>query len=38
VVSVIFAPSLRGMLDGSLTIQDDGAGSPHTVALSGIGD
>jgi hypothetical protein len=36
-ISTIFAPSLQGILDGTLTIQDDGAGSPHAVALSGIG-
>jgi hypothetical protein len=36
-ISTIFAPSLQGILDGTLTIQDDGAGSPHVVALSGIG-
>jgi len=37
VISVRFAPTLQGMLVGSLTVQDDGAGSPHTVALSGLG-
>ncbi len=36
-ISVSFAPTLQGILDGTLTVQDDGAGSPHTVALSGIG-
>ncbi len=36
-VSTIFAPSLPGILDGTLIVQDDGAGSPHVVALSGIG-
>jgi hypothetical protein len=35
-ISVIFAPTMRGMLDGSLTVQDDGLGSPHTISLSGI--
>ncbi len=36
-ISILFAPSLQGILVGSLSVQDDGAGSPHTVALSGIG-
>ena len=36
-ISIVFAPSLKGMLVGSLSVQDDGAGSPHTVALTGIG-
>ena len=36
-ISVRFAPTLQGILEGTLTVQDDGAGSPHTVALSGIG-
>jgi hypothetical protein len=36
-VSVRFSPTLAGMLVGTLTIADDGSGSPHTVALSAIG-
>jgi hypothetical protein len=36
-VSVRFAPTIAGMLVGSLTIADDGLASPHAVALSGIG-
>jgi hypothetical protein len=36
-ISIRFAPTLQGILEGTLTVQDDGAGSPHTVALSGIG-
>lgn len=36
-ISVSFSPTLKGMLVGSLTVQDDGAGNPHTVSLSGIG-
>ncbi|PYX58174.1 MAG: hypothetical protein DMG76_09905 [Acidobacteria bacterium] len=36
-VSVQFAPSLQGLLAGSLSIQDDGSGGQHTVVLSGIG-
>jgi hypothetical protein len=35
--SVQFAPSLQGLLAGSLSIQDDGSGGQHTVVLSGIG-
>jgi hypothetical protein len=36
-ISVRFAPTLQGLLVGALSVQDDGAGSPHTVALSGLG-
>jgi hypothetical protein len=36
-ISVSFAPTLQGILEGTLTLQDDGAGSPHTITLSGIG-
>ena len=36
-ISIRFIPTLQGMLVGSLSVQDDGAGSPHAVALSGIG-
>jgi hypothetical protein len=36
-ISIKFSPTLKGMLLGSVTVQDDGAGSPHTVTLSGIG-
>jgi hypothetical protein len=36
-ISIGFAPTMQGILDGSLTVQDDGAGSPHTIVLSGIG-
>jgi hypothetical protein len=35
-ISIRFAPTLPGMLVGSLSVQDDGAGSPHTLALNGI--
>ena len=37
-ISVTFSPTLKGMLVGSLTVQDDGANSPHTIALSGTGN
>jgi hypothetical protein len=37
VLSVQFSPSLQGMLQGSITITDDAAGTPRTIALSGIG-
>ncbi len=36
-ISISFTPSLQGILVGALSVQDDGAGSPHAVALSGIG-
>jgi hypothetical protein len=35
--SVQFAPTLQGLLAGSLSIQDDGSVGQHTVVLSGIG-
>ena len=37
-ISVQFAPTLKGILAGTLTIDDDAAGNPHTFALSGVGD
>jgi hypothetical protein len=36
-ISVTFTPMATGSRSGSLTITDDAAGSPHTVALSGQG-
>jgi len=36
VISIVFAPTAQGVIDGTLTVQDDGSGSPQTVALSGI--
>lgn len=36
-VSVQFAPTLKGILSGTLTINDDSAGNPHTVSLTGVG-
>jgi hypothetical protein len=36
-ISIRFAPTMQGILDGTLTVQNDGAGSPHAIALSGIG-
>jgi len=36
-VSVRFAPTLQGILAGSLTIADDGMGGPHVVRLVGVG-
>jgi len=36
-VAVGFAPTATGLRSGTLTIADDAAGSPHTVALSGTG-
>jgi hypothetical protein len=37
-ISIHFAPTQQGMLVGSLTVQDDGPGSPHAVALNGRGE
>jgi Beta-propeller repeat/Abnormal spindle-like microcephaly-assoc'd, ASPM-SPD-2-Hydin len=36
-VNVAFAPTMGGDLTGSLTLTDNGIGSPHTVALAGTG-
>ncbi len=36
-ISVRFAPTLQGLLVGSITVTDDGLGSPHVVALTGTG-
>jgi hypothetical protein len=36
-ISVRFSPTFAGMLVGTVTIADDGLGSPKTVSLAGIG-
>ncbi len=36
-LSVSFVPTTAGTRTGSITIQDDAAGSPHVIALTGIG-
>jgi hypothetical protein len=36
-VSVRFAPTVPGILEGLVTVNDDSLGSPHTVSLTGIG-
>ena len=36
-ISVTFTPTAVGGLSGTLSITDDASGSPHTVALNGIG-
>jgi hypothetical protein len=36
-IAIRFSPNLKGMLVGSLTVQSDGAGSPQTTTLRGIG-
>lgn len=36
VLEVSFFPTLAGILDGVVTIQDDTAGSPHSISLTGI--
>jgi hypothetical protein len=35
-ISVEFAPTVQGIIDGTLTVQDDGSGGPHTALLSGL--
>ena len=35
-ITVRFAPTIPGMLTGTLRVNDDGAGSPHLISLSGI--
>ena len=36
-ISIAFQPSTAGAITGTLTIVDNGVGSPHTVSLSGTG-
>ncbi|HKO19985.1 MAG TPA: choice-of-anchor D domain-containing protein [Acidobacteriaceae bacterium] len=36
-VQVVFAPTAAGVRSGTLAVADSGTGSPHTVALSGMG-
>jgi hypothetical protein len=36
-ITVTFTPTVVGGQSGTLTIADDASGSPHTVALNGIG-
>jgi P pilus assembly chaperone PapD len=36
-LSVTFAPSTTGTLSGSVVINDNAAGSPHTISLAGTG-
>jgi len=36
-IQVVFAPTAAGARTGTLTIVDSAVGSPHTVALSGMG-
>lgn len=36
-ISVKFAPTLAGIVVGTLTVTDDGGNSPHSVSLNGIG-
>jgi len=36
-ISITFTPTVVGGLSGTLTIVDDALGSPHTVALNGVG-
>jgi hypothetical protein len=35
--SVTFTPTAGGLRSGSITLQDDAAGSPHVISLSGTG-
>ncbi len=35
--AIVFAPTAGGSRTGSVVISDDGVGSPHTIALTGIG-
>jgi len=37
-INVTFSPEKKGQLSGSLSITDNGGGSPQTVALTGTGD
>ncbi len=37
-ISVTFTPTAQGASSGSIAVADDASGTPHTVALSGVGD
>lgn len=37
-ISVTFTPSAQGASSGSIAVADDASGTPHTVALSGVGE
>jgi hypothetical protein len=37
VITVTFTPTAQGARSGSIVIQDDAAGAPHSIALSGVG-
>jgi hypothetical protein len=37
VISITFTPTIVGTRTGTLTVSDNAAGSPHVVALSGVG-
>lgn len=36
-ISVTFTPTAQGARSGSIVIDDDAAGAPHTIMLSGVG-
>jgi hypothetical protein len=36
-INVMFSPTLRGTRTGSISVADSATGSPHNVALSGVG-
>jgi hypothetical protein len=36
-INIVFTPTDKGTVNGTLAVTDDGVGSPQTVALSGIG-
>jgi Beta-propeller repeat/Abnormal spindle-like microcephaly-assoc'd, ASPM-SPD-2-Hydin len=37
-LSITFTPTASGARTGSVVIQDDAAGSPHSIVLSGVGE
>jgi Beta-propeller repeat/Abnormal spindle-like microcephaly-assoc'd, ASPM-SPD-2-Hydin len=37
-ISVTFTPTAQGSRSGSIAVEDDAAGSPHNVALYGVGE
>jgi hypothetical protein len=37
-LNVQFAPTLKGVVTGTVTINDDSAGNPHVVTLTGTGN
>src|SRR5208337_5475050 len=37
IINVVFTPTITGTRTGTLTVTDDGPGSPQTASLTGVG-